>query len=83
MLDILYVSYSFSRKKFAYTWPLDLLKSLVGLLVTVFFLPITETLISIVECSSGDGETGDPNLLYLDAFAYSKMHQILSIFDCK
>ena len=37
--------------------------------VTVLFLPITETLISIVECHSGDGEDGtDPNLLYLDAF---------------
>jgi len=57
ILDILYVSYSFQRKKFTVFWPLDLLRSgnflfyfivVASLLVTVFFLPITETLISIV-----------------------------------
>lgn len=48
ILDVLYVSYSFSKKKFSMTWPLDLLKSVASLFVTVFFLPITETLLSIV-----------------------------------
>lgn len=39
IMDIFYVSYSFSRKKFTYVWPLQLLRSFVGLFVTVLFLP--------------------------------------------
>ena len=36
--DIIYVSYSFQQKKFKYVWPLKLLRTFCGLLVTVFFL---------------------------------------------
>ena len=42
MLDVVYVSYSFSKKKFTMMWPLDILKSVASLLVTVLFIPITE-----------------------------------------
>ena len=52
ILDVLFVSYSFSKKKFSIMWPLDLLRSVASLFVTVFFLPITETLLSIVQCES-------------------------------
>ena len=41
ILDIIYVSYSFSKKKFRFTWPLVLLAQIVPLFVTVLFLPIT------------------------------------------
>lgn len=47
ILDILYVSYSFSQKRFSATWPLEILRSVASLLVTVFFLPITEVLLII------------------------------------
>jgi len=50
ILDIVYVSYSFSKKKFKFTWPLVLLAQIVPLFVTVFFLPMTETLLSVVQC---------------------------------
>ena len=41
LLDIIYVSYSFSKKKFRFTWPLVILAQLVPLFVTILFLPIT------------------------------------------
>ncbi|CDW77649.1 UNKNOWN [Stylonychia lemnae] len=36
------VSYSFSRKRFAYVWPVQALRSSVGLFVTVLFMPFLE-----------------------------------------
>ena len=39
--DIIYVSYSFSKKKFKFTFPLVFLSNIVPLFVTVLFLPIT------------------------------------------
>jgi hypothetical protein len=41
IIDIVYVSYSFSKKRFRFTWPLIVLAKLVPLFVTIFFLPIT------------------------------------------
>ena len=41
LIDIIYVSYSFSKKRFRFTWPLVILAKLVPLFVTIFFLPIT------------------------------------------
>lgn len=41
ILDIIYVSYSFSKKKFRFTWPLVILGHIVPLFVTVLFIPIT------------------------------------------
>ncbi|EGR30840.1 PAS domain S-box family protein [Ichthyophthirius multifiliis] len=63
ILDIIFVSYSFSKKKFSTTWPLTILRSVASLLVTVFFLPITETLVSVVQCS-----TNEQGQLGLDSF---------------
>ena len=39
ILDIFYVSYSFSKKKFKFVWPLQFLRSVCGMFVTVLFLP--------------------------------------------
>lgn len=54
LLDIIYVSYSFSKKKFRFTWPLVILAQLVPLFVTILFLPITETLLSVVRCKTDE-----------------------------
>ena len=48
ILDIVYVSYSFSQKKFSITWPLKILNQVTSYFVTVLFIPITETLISVL-----------------------------------
>lgn len=50
ILDIVYVSYSFSKKKFRFTFPLVILAQIVPLFVTVFFIPISESLLNVVEC---------------------------------
>jgi hypothetical protein len=51
IIDIFYVSYSFSQKRFTVMWPLYVLRSVTSLVVTVLFLPITETLSNIFNCS--------------------------------
>lgn len=51
ILDIIYVAYSFSKKKFKFTWPLVYLAKIVPLIVTVMFLPIMETLLEVVNCT--------------------------------
>ena len=40
ILDILYVSYSFQKKKFRFIWPLQILRSVVAVFVTGLFLPV-------------------------------------------
>jgi hypothetical protein len=50
ILDIIYVSYSFSRNRFYWLWPLIILKKITSFVVTVGFLPITESLTSILQC---------------------------------
>jgi hypothetical protein len=50
ILNIFYVSYSFSQNKFKFMWPVYLLRSVAYYFVTVLFLPITETLTSILSC---------------------------------
>lgn len=64
VLDIVYVSYSFSKKRFDLIWPLQVLRSVVGLSVTVFFLPITEFLVNIVQCETNP----DDGLSYLSSY---------------
>lgn len=65
IVDIIYVSYSFSKKRFAFTWPLEFLATVVPLCVSVFFLPIMETLLSVVSCQTSDY---DPNLQVMQNF---------------
>jgi hypothetical protein len=74
ILDIIYVSYSFSKKRFKFTWPLVILAKLVPLFVTVFFLPITETLLIVVNC--GSAETGDYQVMnsYTDVVCWKGWH---------
>ncbi|EGR30164.1 PAS domain S-box family protein [Ichthyophthirius multifiliis] len=81
IIDILYVSYSFSQNKFGITWPLKILSSVASLFVTVLFLPITEQLISVVECEAND--QGIQVLSYFNDVQCWKgwmlVHQIISI----
>ncbi len=51
LLNIAYVAYSFKIKKFTYMWPLLLLRNIAQLLVTVFFLAITDVLIIVIQCT--------------------------------
>ena len=51
IVDIVYVSYSFTKKKFRFTLPLVLLARVVPLFVTFLFIPIMEFLLNIVSCN--------------------------------
>jgi len=50
ILDIFYVSYSFTRKKFTFVWPLQALRSSVGLFVTALFLPFLGESLGLNKC---------------------------------
>ena len=54
LINILYVSYSFSKKRMSSIWPVMVLRSVTSLFFTVFFLPITELLITMIECTYDD-----------------------------
>ena len=54
IVDIIYVSYSFNKKKFKFTLPLVLLAHIVPLFVTILFIPIMEFLLNIVSCDSSE-----------------------------
>ena len=56
ILNIAYVSYSFSRKYFTYTWPLYVLRNVAKIFVTVLFMPALELFLSITVCQeNADG----------------------------
>lgn len=49
-LDIIYVSYSYSKKKFALIWPLQALRALASLFVTILYLPLLDYFFSVLSC---------------------------------
>lgn len=52
IIDIVYVSIAFNRKKFNSIWPLWFLRNFVNIAVTILFLPITESMLKMIDCSS-------------------------------
>lgn len=74
LIDIIYVSYSFSKKRFRFTWPLIILAKLVPLFVTIFFLPITETLLSVVRCSHVEGEDYQVMISFAEVVCWKDWH---------
>ena len=65
ILDIIYVSYSFNKKKFRFTLPLVLLAHIVPLFVTLLFIPVTEFLLSVISCGPSDN---DPSVQVMSFF---------------
>jgi hypothetical protein len=55
--DIAYVAYSFSKKRFRFTFPLIFMAKVVPIFVTVLFLPIMETLLQVVNCENSEDGT--------------------------
>lgn len=58
IINITYVSYSFSQNRFGAVWPLRVLRSVVSFIVTVLFMPIFELFISMLECEEEPDENG-------------------------
>ena len=65
IIDIIYVSYSFNKKKFRFTLPLVLLAQIVPLFVTFLFIPVTEFLLNIINCNPSDD---NPDVQVLEYF---------------
>jgi hypothetical protein len=65
VVDIIYVGYSFSKKKFRFTWPLVILVRVVPLCVTIFFITITELLLNIINCNAS---VDNPDIQVLQYF---------------
>ena len=55
ILDIFYVSYSLSKKKFRFLWPIKFLRNFVGLCVTVLFMPMMELFFLMFSCEFKEG----------------------------
>jgi len=57
IIDIFYVAYIISNNnKSGVVWPMNLLRTVVSLIVTVYFNPMVEYLLAILECSDNDEE---------------------------
>ena len=87
ILDVFYVSYSFTQKKFAFVWPMQALRTVCGLFVTVLFLPFlgiyifnnillnVETFTTMLRCDS-DGKM----TLFKDVTCWEGTHIIHACF---
>lgn len=72
--DIIYVAYSFSKKKFRFTFPLIFMAKIVPLIVSVMFLPIMETLLNVVNCQSSSDGTYQVLQSFPDVICWEKWH---------
>ena len=50
VMDILYIQYSFSRKRFNFSWPITILRTVMSLGSTIFFIPLLGLFMSILSC---------------------------------
>ena len=82
ILDIVYVSYSFAKKKFAFVWPLNALRFLFSLFISILFLPFTYYFVSILNCVTDDNgnyvQTYFPNIVCWSGIYI--LHGVCSIF---
>ena len=82
ILDIIYVSYSFAKKKYAFVWPLNALRFLLSLFISILFLPFFNYFASILNCVYDDD--GDYVQIYFpNTLCWSGiyiLHAVCSIF---
>lgn len=73
IIDIIYVSYAISKKKFSFLWPIRALRSVCGLFVTALFLPLLELFFTILQCQD-NGKGVMVNLTAPDIVCWQGMH---------
>lgn len=80
IVNIAYVSYSFSRKYFTHTWPLYVLSKVAKTFVTILFMPIFELFLSMFTCNLNDYgyyiNNISPELICFESFHY--LHMVIS-----
>jgi len=72
IIDIIYIGYSFSVKRFAVMWPLYVLRSTCSLFVTVLFMPLIDLFMSMAQCQVENGELA--HYAYKDVPCWKGMH---------
>lgn len=82
IVNIAYVSYSFSRRYFTHTWPLYVLSKTAKIFITILFIPIISLNLSIFVCvkNEKDGKyynKTSPKLICFDGFYV--IHMITSL----
>jgi len=55
IIDAFYISYSYSRKKVSFAWPVVLLRNVMLLFTTILFLPFLQYFISVLHCVDYNG----------------------------
>lgn len=81
IVDIIYVSISFNRKQFTSLWPLIFLRNFVNMAVTFLFLPISESLLSMIDCQFNVNAQQYVHSSYPDVICYVGTHLIHTIFS--
>eukprot|EP01022_Parablepharisma_sp_SALTPOND_P033551 TRINITY_DN88_c0_g1_i1.p1 TRINITY_DN88_c0_g1~~TRINITY_DN88_c0_g1_i1.p1 ORF type:complete len:1755 (-),score=211.95 TRINITY_DN88_c0_g1_i1:16687-21951(-) len=72
ILDIIYIGYSFSVKRFTVMWPLYILRSTCSLFVTVLFMPLIDLFTSMVQCDYIEGKW--VHYAFSDVVCWQGMH---------
>jgi len=68
-INIIYVSYAFSKKRVSAIWPVVILRSITSLVFTLFFLPLTQLLVEMIQCQTdSDGRYVLSNFTTVECF---------------
>jgi hypothetical protein len=73
-----YVSYSYTKKKFAFVWPLHALRTLASLFVTILFIPLLDVFISISDCQNNSNGVL-VNRMFPSTTCWNGMHIIQAV----
>ncbi len=79
IIDIAYVSYSTSRTKFTFSWPLYALRTLILLFTTVLFLPILNYFFSVLSCITNN-QNKIAHIYFNEIVCWENIHILHSIF---
>jgi len=80
VIDALYVSYAFSRKRYSFTWPIIILRYMGTLFMTVLYLPFLDYFMSVPACVE-DKNTGlSVHSYYSEVRCWNGVHILHAIF---
>jgi len=79
IINIVYVNYAFSRKKFSFNWPIMILKYIATLFVTILYLPFLDYFISIVACVKDNGGN-NVHSYFTEVLCWNGMHILHAVF---
>ena len=78
ILDIFYISYSFTKKNQAFSWPIYSLRTLLSLMTTILFMPFFDYFMSVLQCETRYSDTTKTNVsvhkLFPTVVCWSDVH---------